>query len=77
MLGEALPASLAEVVVEQGVDEELGGFAESVVQWGRWARRFGVLRDGQCSDFLGHRVSNATFDGELGHALSAPVARTH
>ncbi len=70
--GGALRPSLAEVVVEQGVDEELGGFAQAVVQRGRWARRSGGLRDGQRGDFLGHRVSNATFDRELGHSSSAP-----
>jgi|GEM_PF-6036676 len=40
VLGGTLSPSLAEVVVEQGVDEELCGFAETVVQRGRWGKVF-------------------------------------
>ena len=40
MLGDAPRPSLLQVAIEQGVDEQLGGFAEPVVQRGRWAKVF-------------------------------------
>lgn len=69
MPGEPPCPSLFEVTVEQGVDEELGGFAEAVGQRGRWARRSDRGGDGQLRDFMGHRVSNATSEPELGHCM--------